>query len=118
MGRDFSINHVESTYKPISFIMHTMIKDVCDFENECEDGIIHIQDLAKIITSLKFIIETVTSEHAQEDNIKFFMEKLSFYESDNFNEILENCKRAYNLFVDCLVESTLGGDKELRWSYS
>jgi len=118
MGRDFSIGHVESTFKPTSFIMYKILKDVCGFEDERENGIVYIEDLAKIITNLKFIINTMKSTNINEDAIKCFMENLSFYKTDKFAETLENCKYAYNLFVDCLVESVISEDKEIQWNYS
>lgn len=118
MGRDFSIGHVESTFKPTSFIMYKILKDVCSFEDERENGIVYIEDLAKIITSLKFIMDTVESPNAEKDNIKFFMENMSFYESDEFAETLKNCKDAYNLFIDCLVKSVISENKEIQWNYS
>lgn len=118
MGRDFSIGNVESTFKPKSHIMYKILKDVVGFENERENGIVYIEDLAKTIVNLKFIIDTMESLNVNEDAIKIFMENFSFYENDGFTETLENCKDAYDLFVDCLVESVISEDKEIQWNYS
>ena len=118
MSRDFSIGNVESTFKPKSHIMYKILKDVVGFEDERENGIVYIEDLAKTIVNLKFIIDTMESPNINEDAIKIFMENFSFYETDDFAETLKNCKDAYNLFVDCLVNSVINKDKEISWDYS
>ena len=46
------------------------------------------------------------------------MECYKFYTDDTFEEVLENCKRACDLFTDALIDSILCEEDRVYWDYS
>ena len=121
MGRDFSIGCSESTCKGVSHIMFQMVKlvsqpiadDIDDILNE--DKFISVKQLAEIIYNLRYDLMVAT----QKNNFKeIFVENFKFYADDPFEEVLENCKRACDLFTDALIDSILCEEDRVYWDYS
>ena len=93
MGRDFSISGFESTYKPVSYIMHDALKLVLSPRDVVrERGTIYIEDLANIIHNLRFIINSVDVSEPDTTEVETFREVFSYYEKDSFDEVLKNCE--------------------------
>lgn len=122
MGRDFSIGCSDSTCKGVSHIMFDMVKTVSQIEDDVdiddipyEDKHISIEQLAIIIQSLK---NDLSMTYYNSDLKTKFVEGYKFYDNDTFEEVLENCKMACNLFVDALVDSILSNESKVYWNYS
>ena len=121
MGRDFSLGCSDSTCKGVSHIMFQMVKlvsqpiadDIDDILNE--DKFISVKQLAEIIYSLRH--DLITVQYNSELKAKF-VECYKFYTDDAFEEVLENCKRACDLFTDALIDSILGEEDRVYWDYS
>jgi hypothetical protein len=121
MGRDFSINCSDSTCKGVSYIMFKMVKlvsqpiadDIDDILNE--DKFISVKQLAEIIYSLRH--DLIAVQHNSEFKAKF-VECYKFYTDDAFEEVLENCKRACDLFTNALLDSILCEEDRVYWDYS
>lgn len=121
MGRDFSIGCSDSTCKGVSHIMFDMVKlvsqikddiDVDDIPNE--DKYVSVEQLAIIIQSLK---NDLTLVYYNSDLKTKFVEGYKFYDNDTFEEVLENCKMARDLFVDAMVDSILSKEDKVYWNY-
>lgn len=122
MGRDFSMGCSDSTCKGVSHIMFQMIKLVSQIKDGIdiddiphEDKHISIEQLAIIVQSLKNDLATV---YYNSDLKTKFVEGYKFYDSDTFEEVYENCKMAYDLFVDSLVDSILNKEDKVYWDYA
>lgn len=122
MGRDFSIGCSDSTCKGVSHIMFQMVKDVSQIKDGVDiDDIPHenkhisIEQLAMIVQSLKE--DLITVYYNSELKTKF-VEGYKFYENDTFEKVYENCKMAYDLFVDALVDSILTKEDKVYWDYT
>lgn len=122
MGRDFSIGCSDSTCKSVSYIMFDMVKLVSQIKDDIDidnipykDKHISIEQLAIIIQSLKNDLTTV---YYNSDLKTKFVEGYKFYDNDTFEDVLDNCKSARNLFVDALVDSILNKEDKVYWDYS
>ena len=122
MGRDFSIGCSDSTCKGVSHIMFNMVKLVSQIKDDIdiddilnEDKYVSIEQLAIIVQSLK---NDLTSVYYNSDLKTKFVEGYKFYDNDTFEEVLENCEMARDLFVDALVDSILAKEDKVYWDYS
>ena len=121
MGRDFSIGCSDSTCRGVSHIMFKMVKlvsqpiadDIDDILNE--DKFISVKQLAEIIYSLRHDLIAV---HNNSELKAKFVECYKFYADDAFEEVLENCKIACDLFTDTLIDSILCEEDRVYWDYS
>ena len=119
MGSDFSISGFESTYKPVSYVMHEALTFVLSPRDAVrERGTIYIEDLANVIYNLMFIINSVDVSEPDTTEIETFRNNFSYYEKDSFDEVLKNCKTACNILTKCLLQAVMDGTKELYWTYS
>lgn len=119
MGRDFSIGCSDSTCKGVSHIMFDMVKRVSQIKDDVDIDYIHdkyisIEQLAIIIQSLKNDLTTV---YFNNDFRVKFVEGYKFYNDDTFEDVLDNCKSACDLFVDALVDSILNKEDKVYWDY-
>jgi len=115
MGRDFSIGNVESTIKPVSYIMFKIFKEFDYFKNDKDKDKIKIKDLAGAIYNLEYLIElNPTTEDAKKELVKQF----GFYDSDTFEEVMEHIKIACNKLTECLIHETMIGCKFVIADYS
>lgn len=122
MGRDFSIGCSDSTCKGVSHIMFDMVKRVLQIKDGVdiddipyENKHISIEQLAIIIQSLKNDLITVCYNS---DLKTKFVESYKFHDNDTFEEVLENCEMARDLFVDALVDSILNKEDKVYWGYT
>lgn len=122
MGRDFSIGCSNSTCKGVSYIMFNMVKHVSQIKDGVDiddipskDKHISVEQLARIIRILKN--DLVAIQYDNELKVKF-IEVYKFYDSDTFDKIRENCKKACDLFVNTLVDSILNNENKVYWDYS
>ena len=108
MGRDFSINGVESTVKPVSYIMCQILREFGYFKKNENKQKVKMKDLACAIYNLKYLIElNPTTEDAKKEIIKQF----GFYDSDTFEEVIEHIKIACDKLTECLIHETMIGCK-------
>lgn len=121
MGRDFSVGYSDSTCKGVSHIMFQMVKlvsqiaDGVDIDNiPHEDKYISVEQLAGIVKILRDTLITTQYNNFKEK----FVECYKFYEDDTFEKVFENYKRAYDLFVDALINSILSKEDKVYWNYS
>ena len=121
MGRDFSIGCSDSTCKGVSHVMFNMVKTVLQIKDGVniddiphEDKHVSIEQLAIIIQSLKNDLITV---YYNNDLKTKFIEGYKFYDDDTFEDALDNCKLACDLFVDALVDSILNKEDKVYWNY-
>ena len=119
MGRDFSIGCSDSTCKSVSHIMFDMVKRVSQIKDgvdidDISDKYISVEQLAIIIQSLKNDLITV---YYNNDLKTKFVEGYKFYDDDTFEDALDNCKLACDLFVDALVDSILNKEDKVYWDY-
>ena len=122
MGRDFSIGCSKSTCKGVSHIMFQMVKlvsqpiadDLDDILNK--DKFISVEQLAGIVKTLRDAFITTYYNGFKEK--EKFVECYKFYADDTFEEVLENCKRACDLFTDTLLCSILCKEDRVYWNYS
>lgn len=119
MGRDFNISGFESTYKPVSYIMHEALTFVLAPRDAVrESGTIYIEDLANVIHNLRFIINSVDVPELDTTDAETFRNNFSYYEKDSFDGVLKNCKTACDILTKCLLQAVMDGTKELYWTYS
>lgn len=111
MGRDFSINHVESNYKPVSFCMYKTLNLAGFFKDENDSSdLIPVQKLASVILS----IDNITSDNNLSD--KGF-ETLRFYDSETKEDVRNNLIEANNHFKKALIYAIAQEEKFVSASY-
>jgi hypothetical protein len=111
MGRDFSINHVESTYKPVSFCMYKALNLVGFFksENDSSDAI-PVQKLASVILS----IDNITTDNNLSDK---GYETFRFYDNETKEDVKNNLIEANKHFKDALIYAIAQEEKYVSVSY-
>ena len=122
MRSDFSIGCSESTCRGVSHIMFKMVKlvsqpiadDIDDILNE--DKFISVEQLAGIVEALRDAL--ITTQYNSFKEKEKFVECYKFYADDTFEEVLENCKRACDLFTNALIDSILCEEDRVYWDYS
>lgn len=120
VGRDFSIGCSHSTSKAVSHIMFMMVKLVSQITDDVDkiprkDKYISIEQLAKIIQSLKNDLAAVKYKHNLET---MFVEVYRYYVNDTFDTVRERCESACDLFTNALVNAVLIEADIVYWDYS
>lgn len=115
MGRDFSIGNVESTVKPVSYIMFKILKEFGYFKNKKDHDRIKMRDLAGAIYNLDYLIKL---NPTTEDSKKELIKQLGFYDSDTFEGVMEHIKTACEKLTECLVYEVMCGSKFVIADYT
>ena len=105
MGRDFRINGIDSTYKPVSYCMYKALKLNGYFKDEDDlSDVVKPKDLAKIIVILE---NAILNEYLSDKFIKEF----KFYDNETEEDILEHLKEVNDKFKSALAMAVAINDK-------
>lgn len=101
-------------FKMVKLVSQPIADDIDDILNE--DKYISVEQLAWIVRSLRDTL--ITTQYNGFKEKEKFVECYKFYANDTFEEVLENCKRACDLFTDALIDSIICHEDRVYWDYS
>lgn len=111
MGRDFRINEIESTYKPVSYCMYKALQISEYFKDDEYSCTIKPKELASVIIQLDGILDDV------EELPDKFVNEFKFYDNETEKDVREHIEEAKEKFKDALIWAVLYEQKYLSATY-